>query len=191
MSGDDKAMPGGERVCPASHAGWLATSLRGLVQNPEAILRGLVRGGETAVDLGCGPGFFTLPLARMVGETGRVVAVDLQQEMLEKMRLRAERAGLLPRIKPQPCTADSLGYPGPADFVLAFYMVHEVPDVARFLGEVRGMLKERGRFLLVEPKFHVTAAKYRKTLDMAREAGFKELLEPKVFFSRATLFERG
>jgi ubiquinone/menaquinone biosynthesis C-methylase UbiE len=191
MRGDDKTMPGGGRVCPASHGGWLAISLRGLVQNPEAILRGLIREGETVVDLGCGPGFFTLPMARMVGVTGRVVAVDLQEEMLAQMRRRAENAGLLPRITPQQCTADFIGRPGPADFALAFYMAHEVPDVTRFMGEVRGILKERGRFLLVEPKFHVTAGKFRKTVDIALEAGFRLLSEPKILMSRARLFERG
>lgn len=184
-------MPGGGRVCPARHGGWLATSLRRLVQNPETILHGLVNAGDIVVDLGCGPGFFTLPMARMAGDNGRVVAVDLQEEMLEQMRQSAECSGLSPHIQPWGCSAGAIGYPGPADFVLAFYMVHEVPDVAGFIAEVRGMLKEQGRFLMVEPKFHVTAAKYRKTVDLALEAGFRVLTEPKITLSRATLFERG
>jgi len=190
MCGNDKTMPGGDRVCPARHAGWLATSLRRLLQNPETILRGLVHAGETVLDLGCGPGFFTLPMARMVGENGWVVAVDLQEAMLEQMRLRAGRSGLMSRIRPQLCTAGSIGYTGSADFALAFFMVHEVPDVGRFLKELSGILKERGRFLLVEPKFHVTAAKYRKTVDLALEAGFRIHSEPRMPLSRATLFER-
>jgi ubiquinone/menaquinone biosynthesis C-methylase UbiE len=190
MRGDDKAMPGGDRVCPAGHAGWLSTSLRRLIHNPETILRDLVHNGDTVVDLGCGPGFFTLPMARMVGEKGYVVAVDLQEEMLEKMRLRAERSGLLPRIRPQKCTNRSIGCAGPVDFVLAFYMAHEVPDVTRFMEEISGVLKEGGRLLLVEPKFHVTAAQYRKTVDIALGAGLRILLEPRILLSRATIFER-
>ncbi|OGR34562.1 MAG: hypothetical protein A2051_13790 [Desulfovibrionales bacterium GWA2_65_9] len=184
-------MPGGDRVCPAGRAGWLSTSLRRMLgQNPETILRGLIGPGETVVDIGCGPGFFTLPLARMVGEKGCVVAVDLQEAMLEKMRLRAAAAGLLPRIRPQLCTPMSLGFGGPADFALAFYMVHEVPDVVRFMDEIHGLLKERGRLLLVEPKFHVRAAKFWKTVEITWKAGFTLLSEPRITLSRAVLFER-
>jgi ubiquinone/menaquinone biosynthesis C-methylase UbiE len=62
-------------VCPAERSGWLTSSFRRLLQNPERILRGLVQEGQAAVDLGCGPGFFTLPLAQMVGPSGRVMAV--------------------------------------------------------------------------------------------------------------------
>ncbi len=74
----DALAPGGGGVCPAEHAGWLATPLRRLLQDPRRILDGLVAAGDTAIDFGCGPGFFTLPMAELVGPGGRVVAVDLQ-----------------------------------------------------------------------------------------------------------------
>jgi ubiquinone/menaquinone biosynthesis C-methylase UbiE len=181
---------GANHVCPVSHAGWLASSLRKLLHNPSAILKGLVREGDTALDLGCGPGFFTLPLARLVGESGRVVAVDLQKEMLEMLRVRAARAGLLQRIRPHLCAADVIGYPGPADFVLAFYMVHEVPDIARFMAEVRGLLRPGGRLLMVEPWFHVSARQYRETLAITTQAGLRAIAQPRITLSQATLFER-
>jgi len=95
------------------------------------------------VDLGCGPGFFTLPLAEMVGESGRVIAVDIQEEMLAKLRVRAEKANLASRIEPHLAGPDSIGVGGPdsavsADFALAFYMLHEVPDRDRFMRETAG-----------------------------------------------------
>ena len=68
--------------------------LRRRLQNPDNILRGLVHEGETVIDIGCGMGYLSLPLARMVGVKGRVICVDLQKEMLETVRKRAERAGL-------------------------------------------------------------------------------------------------
>ena len=95
--------PPARSVCPAEHAGWLSTPLRRLGQDPRRILHGLVTEGDTAVDLGCGPGFFTLPMASMVGHGGTVIAVDLQQEMLDRLRLRAERAGLAARIRLHRC----------------------------------------------------------------------------------------
>ena len=181
---------GGGDVCSASHAGWLSTPVRRLFQSPSRLLTGLVGPGDTAVDFGCGPGFFTLPMAEMVGPEGRVVAVDLQAEMLEKLRLRAERAGLAARIRLHQCAADTIGQVEPADFALAFYMVHEVPDAEHFLREVHGVLKEGGRLLLVEPKAHVSAAAFRKTEDVAGTIGLKPLSRPRVRLSRATLFAR-
>ncbi len=142
------------------------------------------------MDFGCGPGFFTLPMAEMVGPEGRVVAVDLQADMLEKLKLRAERADLAGRIRLHQCAADAIGQVEPADFALAFYMVHEVPDAEHFLREVHGVLKEGGRLLLVEPKAHVSAAAFRKTEDVAGSIGLKPLSRPRVRLSRATLFAR-
>lgn len=187
---DREAKLGGGGVCSASHAGWLSTPLRRLVHNPDRLLAGLVNAGDTAVDFGCGPGFFTLPMAEMVGPSGRVVAVDLQADMLEKLRARAERAGLASRIWLHQCAADTIGQLEPSDFALAFYMVHEVPDPERFLREVHDALKEGGRLLLVEPKGHVSAGAFRKTADVAGSFGLKPLSQPRVRGSRATLFER-
>jgi ubiquinone/menaquinone biosynthesis C-methylase UbiE len=177
-------------VCPAEQAGWLTASIRKLGNNPRRILKGLVDEGDTAVDLGCGPGFFTLPLAEMVGETGWVIAVDVQEEMLKKLRVRAEKAGLASRIDLHHSSPDSIGVVGPADFALAFYMLHEVPDKEGFLREVSDLVKEGGRFLLVEPMGHVSKAEFRRTIDVAEEAGLTPVAQPHVVFSRATLFTR-
>jgi ubiquinone/menaquinone biosynthesis C-methylase UbiE len=177
-------------VCPAEHGDWLVSSLRGLVNHPGRILKGLVDEGDTAVDLGCGPGFFTLPLARMVGETGHVVAVDIQEGMLAKLRTRAVEADLASRIQLHHVGADSLGVTGPADFALAFWMVHEVPNEVRFMREIHGFLRPEGRFLLVEPMGHVSKAQFGRTVEVAKQAGFVALSPRRVGFSRAMLFER-
>jgi len=182
--------PGGGSLCSAEHAGWLATPLRRLLHDPRRILTGLTAPGETVIDLGCGPGYFTLPLAEMVGPSGRVVAVDLQPAMLERLRLRAEKAGLSDRITLHGCPVDGLGDLPPADAALAFYMVHEVPDVSRFLAEVSGALRPGGRFLLVEPRGHVSASAFSATVSLAEAAGLRALSAPRVRLSRTTLFAR-
>ncbi len=171
-------------------AGWLATPPRRLLHDPRRILAGLAAPGETVIDLGCGPGFFTLPLAEMVGPGGRVVAVDLQPAMLERLRLRAEKAGLAGRITLHRCAADGIGELPLADAALAFYMVHEVPDVVRFLGEVGGALRSGGRFLLVEPRGHVSAEAFAATVSLAEAAGLRVVATPRVRLSRTTLFAR-
>ncbi len=185
-----QAAAGGGGVCSAEHAGWLATPLRRLFHNPRRVLAGLAAPGETAVDFGCGPGYFTLPLAEMVGPEGRVVAVDLQAAMLKRVHERACAAGLAERITLRPCTTDTVGELPPADAALAFWMVHEVPDVARFLGEVAAALKPGGRFLLVEPRGHVSARAFAATVDLAVAAGLRPTSTPHVRLSRTTMFER-
>jgi ubiquinone/menaquinone biosynthesis C-methylase UbiE len=178
-------------VCPAEHAGWLTTPLRRVVTDPRRILGGLVAPGDTVIDLGCGPGFFTLPLAEMVGEGSSVIAIDVQDAMLDKLRERADKRGLLGRIRPHRCGEGSLelGAEG-ADFALAFWMVHEVPDAGRFFAEVRMALRPGGRLLLVEPRGHVGQAAWEGTLEAAAAVGFAPVGRRRVAFSRTALLER-
>ena len=91
----------------------------------------------------------------------------------------------------QPCATDTLGELPPADAALAFWMVHEVPDVARFLGEVAGALKRGGRFLLVEPRGHVSGRAFAATVELATAAGLRPTATPHVRLSRTTMFEKG
>jgi len=185
--------PAGARVsvCPAEDAGWLSTPLRRLITHPGRILGDLVGPGDTAVDLGCGPGFFTLPLAEMVGDEGSVVAVDLQQAMLDKVGARAERKSLTSRIRLHRCEAGALGLGGlRADFALAFWMVHEVPDQWRFFEEMHSLLRSGARALVVEPRGHVVQAAFSRTLEAAEAAGFRIVARPRITFSLSALLER-
>lgn len=190
MSEDDKALPGGGSVYSPRHAKWLLTSWRKLMLDPDKILPGLVREGDTVADIGCGPGYFTLPMARLVGGKGLVVAVDLQQEMLDYVTRRAGEAGLSGRIRTVQCATDSLVFTGPVDFLLASNMIHEVPDVVRFMEEAFAMVRPGGRMLVIEQRFHVSGTAFRKTVELALEAGFTVEAEPRYFMSMATLFNR-
>ncbi len=174
-----------DRVCPW----WLCYSfdnpLRRLIHDPERLLEPYVKPGMTAVDIGCGMGYFTLALAKLVGPGGKVIAVDLQQEMLAALGRRARKAGLSDRIVLHRCRTDSLGIEEIADFVLVFWMVHEVRDKTRFFAQISAFLKPGGRLLLVEPKLHVTRRRFGRTVEVCRAAGFRLLGEPAVALSRA------
>ncbi len=179
-------------VCPASHAGMLDHPVRRLIQSPNRIVGPFVRPGDRVLDIGCGPGYFTRAMARMVGESGCVVAADLQDEMLAMLRERAEKEGLLARIrlhKTRPETLD-LDDPGPFDFVLAFYVVHEVPDIGRLFEEIVAALRPGGSVLVVEPKQHVGEAEFAGTLALARAAGLTAEPGPRVLFSRTVLLQK-
>jgi ubiquinone/menaquinone biosynthesis C-methylase UbiE len=161
--------------------------VRRWLQNPDRVIEGLVQEGQAALDIGCGMGYFSLPLSRAVGKAGSVICVDLQVEMLAANRARAERAGLVDNMRFQQCTVSSLGLNTTADFALAFWMVHEVRDRRALFNEIRGALKQGGTLLLVEPKIHVAQQAFDSSLSIALEVGFNRLAEPKVALSRAAL----
>lgn len=177
-------------VCPW----WLCYSfdnpLRRLFHDPERLLGPYVKLGMTVADIGCGMGYFTLGLARLAGPEGKVIAVDLQERVLAAMESRARRAGLAERIVLHRCRPDSLGVDGPADFALAFWMAHEVPDKPRFFREIFTLLKAEGRLLLVEPKIHVARRSFEQTLTVCRETGLQLLEEPAISLSRAALMRK-
>jgi ubiquinone/menaquinone biosynthesis C-methylase UbiE len=178
-------------VCPWWMSFVLDNLFRQLIQNPDKMLGEYIGEGETVVDLGCGPGFFTIAMARLVGDRGSVIAVDLQEQMLRSVVRRARAAGLEARVKPHVCREGTIGLNTRVDFALAFYMVHEVPDVAAFLEEVVSILKPEGRLLLVEPKFHVSKVSFDKTVQTAINVGLRTVSEPVIFGSRAVLFANG
>jgi ubiquinone/menaquinone biosynthesis C-methylase UbiE len=144
----------------------------------------------TVLDIGCGIGHFSLGMARMVGPGGRVIAADLQSQALAVVERRARRAGLAERITLQRCEADSCGVAGPVDFALAFWMLHETPSAQALCRQIAGALSPGGRFLVVEPAFHVGQADFDAELAAAARAGLKLIEQPRVRISRAALFGR-
>jgi ubiquinone/menaquinone biosynthesis C-methylase UbiE len=135
-------------------------------------------------------GYFSLGLAELVGEEGRVISADVQDEMLTGLRKRAGRAGLLPRIQIHQAGSDRVGVEGPVDFVLAFWMVHEVRDQAAFLQEIYDLLKQGGRFLIAEPNVHVSGRAFDEMISLGKAIGFHSGGRPRVRASRAVLFQK-
>ena len=164
--------------------------VRRIVQDPEKIVGPYIRPGMTVMDIGCGPGFFTLAMARMAGPEGRVIAIDMQQEMLELVKKKSDRLGLSDRIRFHRCRQDSLCITKKAGFILSFYMVHEVPDRDALFREVSGLLEPGGKYLIVEPGLNVSQEAFEDTLRHAEEAGFAVEQRPKVLLSRAALLGR-
>jgi ubiquinone/menaquinone biosynthesis C-methylase UbiE len=170
-------------VCPWWLGYFLVSPLRRLWQHPERVLAPFVGKGMLVLEPGCGMGFFTLDLARMVGPTGRVVAVDLQEKMLAGLRRRAARAGLLDRIDVRLAQANRLGIADLAsqvDVALALHVIHEVPDAAGFFAEIAATLKPDGKLLFVEPRGHVSKDAFAASLALAEQAGFRVVYRPHI-----------
>lgn len=177
----------GPHTCPWWFGYTFDNPLRRLIHNPPAILSDLVGEGQTAVDVGCGLGYFSLALAQIVGARGTVIALDLQPQMVHRARRRAARRGVGDRIDFRVCAPDSLGLTVPVDFALAFWMVHEVADPRALLTEVRSSLRPSGHLLIVEPKIHVRSRRFEETVRLARATGFEVVEGPPVRLSRSVV----
>lgn len=132
-------------------APWLVRESREREEEPAKLLAALgVAPGQTVCDLGCGNGFYTLRLAELVGPRGRVLAVDVQPEMLTLLgdRLRARAVSNVELIEG---AVDDPRLPeGKLDLVLMVDVYHEFSHPPEMLGAVRRRLRPAGRVALVE-----------------------------------------
>ena len=180
------------QVCSHRHSFALDNLLRKLIQSPRKIIGPYLSTGDTAIDLGCGPGFFTMTMAELVGSSGRVIAVDLQEEMLAKVRSKLSNPkyqSMMASITLHQCSEHEIGLDesSKADFILACYMVHETPDHYRFFQQVKRLLKSTSTFLVIEPPFHVSKKDFAKMLSRAEQAGLTVIDRPKGKGGRSAL----
>jgi SAM-dependent methyltransferase len=182
-----------QRVCPWWLGYLLASPIRRWFDDPATLLAPYVRQGMTVLEPGPGMGFFTLDLARLVGPSGRVVAVELQPRMIASLTRRAAREGLAERLDVRLASPVSLGVAdlaGAVDFSLVFAVVHELPDVESFFAELGQASKPGAELLLAEPTGHVDAAQFETELQAAGKAGFAVVNRPMVRRSLAALLKK-
>ncbi len=183
----------GQRVCPWWLGYVLASPIRRLLSNPMEILEPYVRTGMTVLEPGPGMGFFTVPLARLVGPSGRVIAVDIQPKMLAGLKRRVAKAGLLERVDIRLANADSLGIQdlsGKIDLTLVLAVLHEMPDAGRFFAEAAAASQPGASLLLVEPSGHVKPDAFEAELRAAADAGFALASRPAVRRNHAALLKK-
>ncbi|MFQ5737171.1 MAG: class I SAM-dependent methyltransferase [Thermodesulfobacteriota bacterium] len=135
------------------HIGRLLRADRLGDSTPEQMLRSLgLKEGDTFADVGCGPGFFTIPAALITGPAGTVYAIDTQQEMLDSLLERKPPANVVPVRSGE----HSIPVPGSsADMALAAYVLHEAQDKRLFLEEVRRIIRKGGTIAVIDWKKQV------------------------------------
>lgn len=182
-------------VFSAKHAAHLDTRFRRLLYHPDRLAERYVKPGDRVLDFGCGPGFFTREFAKVVGDTGLMIAADLQEQMLAIVRDKMGKEGLLLRIRTHQCAPDSLGLiperDGTVNVAFAIFVVHEVPDPEKLFSEIAAMLKPGGTFFYSEPPIIVSGGEFREHLAEAEKAGFV-VVEKRLFFvNRAAVMRKG
>ena len=180
----------GKHVCPWWFAYTFDNPLRRIFHDPNKIFAPYLEKGMTAADIGCGMGYFSIGMAKIVGKTGKIISVDIQQEMLDTLLKRAQKEDVESRIKTILCDEEDIGVNEKVDFALTFWMVHETPDESNFLKQVYSILHPSGKLLLAEPKIHVTSKEFNNTLAIAQKAGFNLIDTPEIFFSHTALLEK-
>ncbi|MCK5147635.1 class I SAM-dependent methyltransferase [bacterium] len=159
-------------ICPGWMAPMLLIPFRYFSARPTQLLRPFIKPGDTVLDMGCGPGFFTIPMAKLTGPEGKVIAADFQQEMLDITKRRAKRRNLSKHITLHRTEADSINLKESVSFILAAHVVHELPDAEVFFNEAFEILKSGGICLIIEPRGHVDNEQWESNMDTACNAGF-------------------
>jgi ubiquinone/menaquinone biosynthesis C-methylase UbiE len=181
-------------VFPASKAGHLDTRLRWFLYRPDRLADRYVKPGNRVLDFGCGPGFFTREFARRVSDTGTVIAVDMQDEMLRLLREKMETEGLMPRIRAHQCAPDTLSLApeldGTVDVAFAIFVVHEVPNPRKLFWEISSLLVPGGLFFYSEPLFVVSGREFRASLVEAEKAGLRLVEQRFYFLNRAAVLQK-
>lgn len=175
-------------ICSHKHAIHLENPLRRLLHQPERIYAPWLRPGMRVLDIGCGGGFAAIPMARITGQNGVVVATDLQPEMLQRMFSRATAEAVADFIHPHLCQANRIGAEGSYNFINAFWMLHEVPDIHAHLEEIRSLIRPDGHFFLSEPCFHVSAKAFAKEHEAVLAEGFREVARPRILMGRTRVY---
>ena len=180
-------------ICPFWVGYLLASPLRRLRHDPKRIVGSYVKTGMTVLDVGSAMGFFSIPMAKMVGPDGHVVCVEVQSKMLDSLLRRAARAHLTERVETHICPSDTLELSarnGTFDFALAFAVLHEVPNQTNCLTEIHDLLKNGGVLLFAEPKKRVGAEQFDRSLKAAQNVGFVTGERPTIRGCYAAVFTK-
>lgn len=161
------------RVCPPQIVKTFDNFLRPLIHKPQRLFGKYLKPGMIALDVGCGAGFASIEMAKMVGVKGKVIAADLQPEMLRMVKARADKKGLSDIIHLHRCESKQIGLSEKIDFAIAFWVFHELPDKQAFLREIYANLRNGGALFIAEPKMHVSKNEMESIIQLAEKAGFK------------------
>lgn len=183
---------GNKNICPWWMGYLLLSPIRKISHDPEQILKPYLKPGMKVVDFGCAMGYFSLPMAKMVGSEGTVYCFDIQQKMLGKLTTRAIDHGLSGIIKPILIKeGDTYNqFSNTIDFVLLFAVAHEVDDQKRLFADLSVMMKQGSLMLFAEPAGHVKRSEFEQSLHYATLAGLEKVEDSRINRSLSVLLRK-
>ncbi|MBN2213641.1 MAG: methyltransferase domain-containing protein [Bacteroidales bacterium] len=182
-----------KHLCPYWVGYFLINPLRKFRHDPERILGDYLKSGMQVIDYGCAMGYFSLPMAKMVGESGKVYCFDVQKKMLNRLRQRAKKAGVSRIVEPLLIENDTRvnhDMNVMADFTLLFAVAHEVTDKELLFRNLNSMMKSKGLLLFAEPSGYVFPGEFKESVSIADNMGFRPLYPLKIKSSHSMLLEK-
>lgn len=179
-----------QHVCPWWMGYLLLNPLRKIFTNPKNILGPYIKPGMKILEIGPDMGFFTIPMAQMLNNKGKIYAVDLQEKMLSTLSKKLIKKQLNKIVETNLCSSTSLkiqDLDNQIDLTVLFYVVHEVPDQIHFFKEIKKVMKPGGKIFIAEPKGHVSEEEFKKMINVLKEMKFEAEENPKVNKSYAVV----
>lgn len=166
-------------------------TVRPLLYDPERIVRPFVAPGDRVADIGCGAGYFDPALSSLIGPSGELLLLDVQEEMLHRAveRVREEPAARS-AVTGVLISDDDLQLPTGVDFALMSWMLHEVKEPEGYWRALGHSIRPAGKVLVIEPLVHVSARRWEEQLDPAKRFGFVRRDIGGVFFSRTSVLTK-
>ena len=175
---------------PLDKANALDSRFRSLLQNPRKILKKHIKPGMTVLDLGCGTGYFTLEMAKLLNKKGKVIAADVQNGMLEILKQKLEINDLQQEVQLHSGQENTLDLTEEVDFVLAFYSFHEMKYIDNIINDLLKITNHKTQILISEQKFHVPKNTFTTIIKKLENKGFKICERPRICLSRTVLMTR-
>jgi len=176
-------------VCPMQVAGLLDSKFRKLFHNPNKILKPYIKKNITALDIGCGPGVFSMEIAKLMEGTGKVISVDMQEGMLEIVKRKIAGKFYENNIVLHKCAQNCIGVKENIDFLLLFYVVHEVPGKENLFNEILPLINKDGLIMIVEPGL-ISTKEFNWIVNFVKDKGFEEYKKQKIMFSKGIVLKK-
>lgn len=175
---------------PIERAGALDSRIRRLIQNPNKILKKYIQPGMTVLDLGCGPGYFTIEMAKLLQGKGKIFATDVQPQMLDILKEKINKNGLQQLIHPVNNNEQSIGINEEVDFILAFYSFHEMKYLDSIITQLKDIIHADTKILIAEQKGHVSKYVFNTFIRKMQNNNFEIVEKPAIFLSRCVVMKK-